>query len=119
MPYDEYVRQAIITTAQAILDGNLSIIEGSVVLCRISHKVVPVWHEDEDFLIFGVISSETDHLPTGSARQFWNPIALEREDKKIGDIEDRARSDVLAACRNLLVRFKAPDPQANDAESHQ
>jgi Protein of unknown function (DUF2489) len=116
MNHDEYVSQAIITTAQAILDGNLGIIEGSVVMFRISHKAVPVWHEDKDFRIFGLISSDTDHLPTGTARQYWSPTALGREDKKIGDIEDKVRSYVLVACRNLLARFKAPHVQGNDIE---
>jgi hypothetical protein len=59
MKHDEYVSQAITTTAQAILDGNLGLIEGPVVMFRISHKAVPVWHEDKDFRIFGLISSNT------------------------------------------------------------
>jgi hypothetical protein len=32
MKHDEYVSQAITTTAQAILDGNLGLIEGSVAM---------------------------------------------------------------------------------------
>jgi len=115
MNHDEYVRQRIISTAQAILDGTVGIIEGSVAMSRISHQAVAVWHEDNEFRIFGLISSETDHLPTGSARQYWNPVALAREDKEIAEIEDDIRNDVLTACRNLIERFKTRDDRSSDA----
>ena len=109
MNHNKYVRQVVTTTAQAILDGTIGIIEGSITMYRISHEAVAVWHEDEDFRVFGLIASDTDHLPTGSARQYWNPAALAREDRKIEELEDRARSEVRVVCKNLLVRFNLPD----------
>jgi hypothetical protein len=36
----------------------------------------------------------------------WDPAALRREDAKIERAEARYREDVVAACRNVINRFK-------------
>lgn len=94
-----------VAAAKAVIAGELGIIEGAVQLSSLAHEIVPVWHKDKDFLIFGALISETDHLPTGTARKFWGVEALARADQNIARIEASARDNVLAACRSIIARF--------------
>ena len=55
--------QAIVTTAQAILSEELGIIEGARKLSRYRIKVKA--EEDENFIFFVGLDSETDDLPIG------------------------------------------------------
>lgn len=56
--------------------------------------------------MFGAVDSETDSLPTGIARQYWDPAALARGDGKIERAEAMYRDEVISACRNVIVRFE-------------
>ena len=98
-------KKAALETAQAVIDGQLGIIEGCVRLASLAIDVVPDWRVDEDFVVFGVISDETDHLPIGAARQYWDPKALEEADISIARIENSARDDVIRACKNIIRRL--------------
>jgi hypothetical protein len=101
----EYAKQSAVEIAQAVIAGRIGIIEASVRLASLAHDIVPIWVDDEDFVVFGVLSSETDHLPTGSARQYWSATALAEADVDIARIEQNAREDVLRACTNVIKRF--------------
>ena len=98
-------KRAAVATAKAVLTGELGLIEGCVALSQVAHGLVPRWHDDPDFFVFGVVASDTDHLPTGSARKYWNSDALAREDHHIAQYEAKARTDILAACQNIVARF--------------
>lgn len=62
---------------------------------------------DESYDAFRLISSETDHLPVGQERQYWEPAALARKDQEIARAELWAREFGLGACRELADRFAA------------
>ena len=98
-------KRTAVATAKAVLAGELGLIEGCVALSRVAQGLVPRWHDDPDFLVFGAVASETDHLPTGSARTHWNPDALAREDERIAQYEAKVRTDIVAACQNIIVRY--------------
>ena len=98
-------RRAAVETASAILSGEISLIEGCVRLYSLSSGLVSDWRTDSDFLVFGVVASDTDHLPTGSVRSYWNATALKREDANIAQYEAKARADVVVACQNIVARF--------------
>lgn len=102
-------RQTAVATARSVINGDIGIIEGSIKLFGLSHKFVATWHTDPDFRIFGSLASETDHLPTGSARQHWSASALARADQNIARIEENARADVMAACHNVIACFTIPE----------
>jgi hypothetical protein len=102
---DEHARRSAVETAQAVIAGKIGIIEGSIRLASLAHDVVPNWVTDEDFVVLGALSSETDHLPTGSARQYWSATALAEADVAIERIEQNAREDVFRACTNIIKRF--------------
>jgi hypothetical protein len=91
--------------AQALLDGELSLIEGSIALAAYAHDVVPDWRVDPDFVVFGALASETDHLPIGQARSRWSVDALARADAEIEAIEAQSRARVRQACENMIRRF--------------
>jgi hypothetical protein len=107
-----------VETAKKVLSGEIGIVEGSIRLSQLAHAVVPSWAEDADFVVFGALSSETDHLPTGSARQYWSAAALAEADAQIARIENDAREDVLRACSNVVERFAdAEQAAAGDARN--
>lgn len=102
----ESSRIAALEAAEAVLGGRLGVIEGCRRLCALSHDLVPERLVDDDLVVFIAVDSETDALPTGSARQYWDPVALRREDAKIERAEAMYRDEVLAACRNVITRFQ-------------
>jgi hypothetical protein len=92
-------------TAQAVLDGTVRPIEGSIELARYGHNVVPDWRVDSDFVIFGALASETDHLPFGAVREQWSAEALARADAEIQRILEHWQPKVRKACENVIARF--------------
>lgn len=104
-PMANETRMTAVATANAIVNGELGLIQGCIRLSSLAHDLVPDWRVDQDFVIVGGVASETDDLPTGSAREYWSQTALGREDKKIAEYEARIRETVLAACRNIASRF--------------
>ena len=102
----ESSRLAALEAADAVVSGRLGIIEGCRRLRELGLDLVPDARIDNDFVVFDAVDSETDALPIGSARQHWEPAALHREDEKIEHAEAKYRDEVVAACRNLINRFK-------------
>jgi hypothetical protein len=92
-------------TAKAVLDQELGMIEGCIELAAYAHHVVPDWRIDPDFVVFGTISSSTDHLPFGEVRDRWSAAALVKADTEIAAINDRNRDSVRKACENVIARF--------------
>jgi len=107
-----WARAEVARKAQAILSGELGVLDGCIPLAQLAHDVVPDWRVDRDFLVFGVISSSIDHLPFGSVRRQWSAEALARADSEIALLTDLNRDDVLLACRNVVDRFGAPESNA-------
>lgn len=101
-----------LAVAREVLAGDRGVIEGSVELARYAHDIVPDWRLDPDFVIFGALASETDHLPFGEARSRWSSAALARADADIETISEAYRAKVQTACANLIARFGA-GPRAN------
>jgi hypothetical protein len=101
----EWARVAALEAAAAVVAGSVGVIEGCRRLADLAHHLVPDWTADPDFVIFGALASDTDRLPTGSARKYWSAEALEREDRDIQRIEADSRDEVVAACQNVLQRF--------------
>jgi Protein of unknown function (DUF2489) len=105
--YPTWPLRDALKTAQAMLDQDLGIVEGSAALAIYAHQVVPDWRVDPDFVVFGALSSSTDHLPIGEVRQLWSAAALTKADAEIADITERHRDSVLRACENVINRFSA------------
>lgn len=103
-PGARLLRDEMVALARAILRGETGVLEGSAAMLQ--YRWDAGLHEmDEDLLTFVGIESQHDHLPAGSARQFWSPAALARVDAEIAEAEAVHREAAFAACESLIRRF--------------
>jgi hypothetical protein len=102
---DLNIAKAAFELARSIIRGETSVILGSRRLASLAHELVSDWRTDEDFVVFGALASESDHLPTGAERPYWSESSLAREDQNIARLEARWRAPVLQACRSVIERF--------------
>ena len=107
--YSIFIRGKIIAICESILNEEIGVIVGSRILCRLEHELFhrdEGWFQnDEDFIAFIAINSETDHLPVDYERMNWSAEALERKDEEIAKAEAFYRDDAFEACRKLIARF--------------
>jgi hypothetical protein len=99
-------RNQALLIAEGVLAGKIGIIAGCISLSSLAHDMVPDWGEDPDFVLFGAIASESDHLPFGEVRTRWSTLALDRADREIADITQLYEVEVRAACEHVLSRFQ-------------
>jgi len=107
-----WARSEAVRNARAILAGELGVLEGCIPLASLAHGVVPNWVVDPDFVVFGSLASEIDHLPFGSVRSQWSTDALARADVEIEKLTRAVQAEVLAACRNIIGRYQASNAMA-------
>ncbi len=109
MSHSEYlqsVRAQACQVAEDVLAGRLCVLDAS-------HSLVGLLWEakfpesDEAFLALRWVSSDIDHLPLGSVRQYWAPKALAELQPQIESTREWATPTVLDACRALVQRLKA------------
>jgi hypothetical protein len=93
----------IVQRCQDLLEGRLGVIEAARRLKELAFRVRA--EEDEDFLLFRVIDSESDALPVGPGRAHWSAAALEREDAKIAGFEDNWREQAMASARHSAEKY--------------
>lgn len=94
----------VASVAQGMLDGRISIIDGSRHLSALLHRI-DVNEFDDDFTTFVGIDSETDSLPIGESRKHWAADALQKKDVEIAAAEAHWRDYALPACTRLVARF--------------
>jgi len=107
MNHEQYVhsiRQQIVETAKAMLAGELSYLLGSRRLAALRYEAA-VKDNDPDFMIFVAIDSDTDDLPQGSVREYWDKHALEKLQSEIEAAEVWAKEHAETECTKLVVRF--------------
>src|ERR1700749_1305835 len=85
-------RRRLVSLAQAILGGSLSFLEGAIQVLAVKSQLRRVADRDQDFDVFLLIQSETDHLPLEEQRPLWAPEALERLKSEFNESEEWARS---------------------------
>jgi hypothetical protein len=95
----EEARRKAVLAAQAVLDGNLGLIEGARILASLRGRADV--EADPDFLLFTAVDSETDHLPIGNERRHWDPNALVKKDLEWEEAENHYRSAIKAACQRI------------------
>lgn len=82
-----------------------SVIEGSRKMCR--YRFWMKEEENQDFDIFVLVSSCTDHLPAGSERQLWATTALRKKDKEIQEAESFYRDDVMRSAQKIYDQYNS------------
>jgi hypothetical protein len=74
LDYIVKARSQIMETAQHMLDGGISYIEGSRLICGLLEQA-RLERYDAPFVVFVAVDSETDHLSIGEVRDRWHPDA--------------------------------------------
>jgi len=100
------VRQCVVEIARAMLAGQLSFLSGSRTLATLRHEA-GVRDDDADFMTFVAIDSETDELPIGQVREYWDSAALEKLEPEIQAAEGWAKEIGKSACVALIARYGA------------
>lgn len=100
-------RQRLVAVAQAMLDGDLSFLEGAARVLATREMLRGLGDRDPDIDVFVVIRSETDHLPLKEHQPHWSSEALAGLKPEIQQSEEWASSFAPQACKNLIERFKA------------
>ncbi|WP_315765505.1 MULTISPECIES: hypothetical protein [unclassified Bradyrhizobium] len=100
----EAARDTVLKTAQDMLAGNLTYIEGArkIVVARWAARLN---ERDADILAFIGIDSETEALPVGPIRKYWQRSALDALQPEIDRSEAWARGFGERHCRNLIHRL--------------
>ncbi len=109
MSHEEYVqkkRNEAAAVARGMLEGSIHYLEGAIQLSSLRFEI-EVAEDDKDFLVFSGVSSETDHLPLGSARDHWSKDALERHEPEIQQTIKWAKEISLSECKSIVGRFSA------------
>jgi hypothetical protein len=99
------LRAKAVATAEDIVAGKISIITGSHILSRLAYAL-DISENDDDFLIFSAIASETDDLPIGPERKLWAHEALKEKDAEIRRCEDLFRLNATEACKSIIRKWK-------------
>lgn len=103
----DWAQREIGNTAEAMLSGATSFIEGARQIRRLGYQIG--LRDDADIVVFVAIDSETDALPFGALRRMWNAEALAKLQPEIDRAEVWAREVGLEACERLARRFGGRD----------
>ncbi|MBV9467666.1 MAG: hypothetical protein JOZ57_00295 [Abitibacteriaceae bacterium] len=98
------IRQEMIAVAEQMLAGKIGILIGSRQLAVLgSHTEL---YHTEIFRVFIGIDSQTDDLPLGPSRAYWNEAVLKAKDQEIAAYEASVKEAALKACLQLINSYK-------------
>jgi hypothetical protein len=97
-------RQAV-ALARAVLDGREPLVRSAQRMVKLLYWLGLRPETDRDAAEFRLIVSETDGLPIGPEREFWDAQALADKDREIARAEAWAREFGLRACERIVQRF--------------
>ena len=95
--------------ARKLIAGETGVIEASRALSSLRYEFDAP--QDDLFLPFVAIDSETSELPIGSVRREWARDALALRDIEIARCERLYHVRAIEACRKLMAYFSAPAAQ--------
>lgn len=93
----------LIAIANAMLDGQMNLIEGVRKICSLRFTV-----DDPDndvFIPIRAIESETDHFPLGEVRSQCASDYLQKIDVEMQSYLSDTRQDILDACKEIIRTF--------------
>jgi hypothetical protein len=94
-----------IELAGSLLESDADYLENVLELNSIGTRLVgEVW--GTEFHVFGVIASDTDHLPTKKVRPLCSAAMLEKSDNELCGIIDSYKTEVSDACRRILSKYQ-------------
>ena len=99
-------RQTLVTLAKAMINKDLSFFEGAPKILSLKDDIGGIYDKDQDFDVFVVILSETDHLPLEQQKHLWSKEALAKLEIEFRETEEWANTFAQEACENLITRFR-------------
>ncbi|MGH8138725.1 MAG: hypothetical protein ACREVV_11095 [Steroidobacteraceae bacterium] len=105
--YRQTVRDAVVATAEALIARTLGIVEATHRFVGLAAELAAL--DDEDFLYFVGLDSQSDTFPIGPERQQWSAAALEREDLARRKYEEAVYGTAVLHCRNLIAKYSSAD----------
>jgi hypothetical protein len=105
--YRETLHASVAETAHAVITGTLGVVEAAHRFMEMAAELDAL--DDEDFVYFIGLDSQSDGFPVGEARQQWSAAALAREDLKRRQYEAAVHDEAVAHCRSLLERYARKD----------
>ena len=102
--YIETCRAEAVNLAKALLADTADFLESVRKLSSLRHELCEN-SNDEDFMLFLVIDSDTDHLPAGETRAFCSPEWLRKADAELQLVVSCHKAELVAACNRLIERF--------------
>jgi hypothetical protein len=101
--YRQSLHNAVVETARALVAGSLGVVEATRRFMELAAELDAL--DDEDFLYFIDLDSQSDGFPLGTAREQWSATALEREDLARRKYEESVHEAAVAHCRSLIARY--------------
>jgi len=98
-----------IKLAKKLLESDDNYLDNVIGLWRIGNRQYEqCW--DTEFHIFGVIESDTDHLPLKHVRENCSAEFLAQSDKELAETIEFYKADVVSACNKIIELFKVLQP---------
>ncbi|WP_394252708.1 hypothetical protein [Vibrio profundi] len=92
-----------IQLAIKLLESDEDYLDNIIGLWRIGNdKYEQCWNTE--FHVFGVIESDTDHLPLKCVRANCSSEFLAKSDKELAEIIEHYRTEVVSACNKIVHR---------------
>jgi hypothetical protein len=95
------MRARIVDTAQCMLNGDCSFIEGIREIWGLLDDAGLDWRE-EPFLSFVALGGATDNVPIGEVRERWHPEAQIKHAQEWADAERYAKTYGQPVCRDVI-----------------
>jgi hypothetical protein len=93
-------RTELVSVANAMLDGKMDLIEGVRRVCSLRFAIADP--DNDMFLSFRAIESETDHFPLGEMRSRCATDFLQRMDADMKYYLSDAKQDILNGCKEII-----------------
>ena len=92
--------------ALSLLESDIDYLDNVIELNSIGNTIYDqCW--GTEFHVFGVIASDTDHLPTKKVRQHCSSSILEKSDKELKQIIESYKLDTTKGCNEILSKYKS------------
>ncbi|WP_197467993.1 hypothetical protein [Neptuniibacter marinus] len=103
MKDDMDVKKQACVLAKALIESDIEYLDKVIQLWKIGNSLYgQCW--GTEFHVFGVIESDTDHLPTTEVREHCSASMLESSDKELKELIAFYRESVKEACNAILAK---------------
>ena len=112
MTNEEYVRErenGLLASFEKILQSDFGILDLVINIYSILSEFD--LHNKEEFSIFLLVESESDHLPKAKTRHLWDSNVLTEKDEEIKNMEMHYHAEIVLGCEKLksfLLTYDLP-----------